>query len=51
MVEETSRLKSDARKKIGILVRDVVDYGGLMSLVVLENMVKKGWAGDFLDEV
>ena len=49
--KELTRLKSDVGKEVEMLVREVVDYGGLMGLVVLENMVKKGWAGDFFDEV
>ena len=49
--KELTRMKSDAGKDVEMLVREVVDYGDLMGLVVLENMVNKGWASDFLNEV
>ena len=49
--KELTRLKNKAGKEVEMLVREVVDYGGQMGLVMLENMVKKGWPGDILDEV
>ena len=49
--KELARLKRVAGKEVKMLVREVVDYGGLTGMVVLENMVNKGWASDFLDAV
>ena len=49
--EELTELMSDAAKEVEMLVGEVVDYGGISGLVVLENVVNKGWPGDFLHEV
>ena len=49
--EEITRLKNDAANEVMMIVRELVAYGGPMGLVMLENVAKKGWPGDFVDEL